>query len=80
MRPFGPRILAKPFKLYIYSGVAMSLSNGIFPSPNPLISSSVPNISAPAYIICSCISLSAKTQTLISFPVPAGRTHVPLMF
>jgi hypothetical protein len=28
----------------------------------------------------SCISKSAKTHTRTVFPVPAGSTHVPLMF
>lgn len=78
--PLGPRTLARGLSAYIYSYVAISLSNSIFPSPIALISSLVPKTSAPASRTLSYISASANTHTLTYFPVPAGNTHVPLMF
>ena len=80
IRPFGPSTLARGLSDYIYSYVAISLSNSIFPSPMALMSSFDPKTSAPASMTCTCKSASAKTQTLTYFPVPAGSTHVPLMF
>lgn len=78
--PLGPRILARGFRIYIYSGVAINLSKVMFPSAIYLIISSVPIMSAPAYFRLSIISLSANTHTFTSFPVPAGKTQVPLTF
>ena len=78
--PFGPRILAYCFKVGICSGVAIILSNSILPASISLRTWSSPMTSAPTFFTSSCYSYPVKTQTFNSFPVPAGRTQVPLMF
>jgi len=80
IRPLGPNTLASDLSPPMCSGVAIILSKLTVPSATSLSNLSSPIISTPSLFSCSWNSLSAKTATLTSLPVPAGSTHVPLTF
>jgi hypothetical protein len=80
IRPLGPRIRAKALREGIYSGVAMILSKLRVPLAISKSKSASPMVSAPTLLRSEWNSSSAKTATRTSFPVPAGRMQVPLMF
>lgn len=80
MSPFGPSTLANPFNPFMNSGVAIILSKASCP-----FSISFNRFSSPIMSVFRALSYSwncgsAKTATLISLPVPAGSTQVPLIF
>jgi hypothetical protein len=80
IRPLGPRIRAKALREGICSGVAMILSKFKVPLAISKSRSASPIVSAPMFFRSEWNSSSAKTATRTSFPVPAGRMQVPLMF